>query len=783
MIDLSAFFDLPQEALLSQPYDSLPTPDGFRFRALSRARRLAEALVDSKGDFVKNNLDALLSSIEAKGWIYVPKGLSDGAITEHHLLVLSQLRDSALVGKLRQFQLPLCHRLAEDLIRRTLGIPITEKLAVMHLRRAVLAACLTPLRQNVGSCFATAPAILIQRHQTELLIEDLSQLLNTGRLSRVFEGNSYGVPLGTPGDDPLDNALLKSWEYTLASFSEVKMEFTQWNLYTSLGLHYEQSGGIGRVIYGQVEEKIELANESVKQFQAEYEIATSQLRATELLLKQASSEDQIRRLQAEYKSRGHHMQACLELRDQFYSKGSQSSRLYSIFIDQYTKLFPEYFQEIYDANMQEFAQELMQDSPAGFRLLYKHGRRDPSQWTLIYTEEQFVQALVDFFSATEPQIAAVCDWKGGQEEVFKITSAIIHHVRSAVFIESAKERAARSSRAHHPSEGGQKTPWAYTSGGTLTTLVKTYYRRASELTWEEKWVENETELVIFLIDALKLAPPLVTDLFVKEPNLGMLANSPTHAFILRPGFKLFAQGWQEDGFTYTWVRDQVFTPSQQFFSQMSLDQEMQAVLFEEFTSKLPPLLAHQLKQIVLPHHRSFSVKEWRDEVLRATDFLSDRVFIDKLDAFLYEALPVVSGKEVPIYLRRLFSDNMDEQLEAAIASLTLTGKMTAHAVREFAKELYAQVYPHRCYHFDLHQYVADHARFVGLSSPTPLLVADSNWTGYYFGFVVNPGTGRLELWRLDRTAVQGLPMSTWRPWLNGTDRKPWTVFVRPSEYS
>ena len=52
---------------------------------------------------------------------------------------------------------------------------------------------------------------------------------------------------------------------------------------------------------------------------------------------------------------------------------------------------PEYFQEVYDADMHEDVEgSLYDDSPAGFRLLYKHGRRNPGTWTLIHTPESIL---------------------------------------------------------------------------------------------------------------------------------------------------------------------------------------------------------------------------------------------------------------------------------------------------------------------------------------------------------------------------------------------------------
>ena len=64
-----------------------------------------------------------------------------------------------------------------------------------HARKAVLSALLSSLRQNVGSCFATAPAILIQQDQPANFLGDMGQLLGTGRILRVYEGAEYAAPL------------------------------------------------------------------------------------------------------------------------------------------------------------------------------------------------------------------------------------------------------------------------------------------------------------------------------------------------------------------------------------------------------------------------------------------------------------------------------------------------------------------------------------------------------------------------------------------------------------
>jgi hypothetical protein len=171
----------------------------------------------------------------------------------------------SLETALKKFRLPLCHRGAEKIIRKTLELSSSISLTDDHVRQAVIATCLTPLRQNIGSCFATAPAILIHEEQQERFVADLYEMLTTGRLKRVIAGVEFSVPMCLNA-----NTLLKSWEYTLASFSEVKMEFSRWNLYTSLGLHPAEKGGIGELLYKKLEKKLQEVNEKTSKFYLEY---------------------------------------------------------------------------------------------------------------------------------------------------------------------------------------------------------------------------------------------------------------------------------------------------------------------------------------------------------------------------------------------------------------------------------------------------------------------------------------------------------------------------------
>jgi hypothetical protein len=921
--DLAQLWDLKNEAELSFLCDLSLVQDSFRLRCRRRAQLTAQYLIDDAAEIQQERLIEVIGLLEAKGFVPYPAALGDGVITHHMLHVLKSLQSNESLRKLfKRFQRPLCNKWAEHLIRDSLGLHHAAGISDVQIRIAVLSACLTFLRQNVGSCFATAPAILIQTDQIERFLNDLLELLSTGKLKRTFGGVEFSVPLSpssgigdlrkgillsdargkiwcSPGlvasfevmglldredslqkkiavqeeiltpflekgnplsieqlvhhlllnsfelteDDlvasskeelslvrqgsymksavPLkrlekcqqmllqerdalaafrgvcDHPLLKAWEFTLASFSEVKMEFSRWNLYSSLGMHPDEPGGLGEVIYRHLQNKLEENNEKLRQYQAEYELAFDQLRGVEILLKQASTEGEIRRLQAEFQSRLYHMRSCQEMRDQFHQQASQYSTLFSFLNEKYDAKFLEYFQEIYDAKMQDVQTGIYDDAPAGFRLVYKHGRSDASQWTMIYTPQEYIDVLAEFFAATESQISSACEWEEGQKEILQITTAIISHIRTPEFLHTALERMAKAHQTvafKDPKEAllkAEKKPWAYTSGGTMTTLLKTYFRREAELTEEARWVENESDLLIFLLDVLKMLPPNIAEPYLKNSEKGMLIASPSHAFVLHPGWEIFREGWQEEGFTYTWVRDQIFLPRQKFFASLAFSPGEQRYLLEQFSSQLPPALAHQIHSHFPYSDKSLSIAELRKKVLDSlfgqvhpTQAAQKALFADSFDSFLYQVLPLIPGQSWKALIRRIFLDLFDEKMEKLLDQMPdiPCPIMSALALREAAKGCYLLSHGTSQLSFDLHDYVCRHAQYLGAASPKPCLFADTNWSNYHFGFLVNPGTSRLELWRLDRTGTEGMPMSSWKRWLNGSERKPWSVYTRPYEY-
>jgi hypothetical protein len=835
---LSSFFDLKLETELSFLAEKSGLQDSYRTRITHRSRKISEMLIDDEGELDRVKWEELLAHFQEKLYILCPGGENDGIVSKRQFLILKNLPHFYTI--IKKFQNPLVSLGAESLIRESLQLLPKTLLTNAHIRQAVLAACLTLLRQNVGSCFATAPAILVQEDQIERLLEDLYELLFTGKLKRVIAGTEFSVPLSpswgwgdlrkkidagtieySPGFllalsrvgiiDPhaalekkiklaagfaapfkgrgfsveellrailfghfgvkmeekenearsafrivTDHPLLKAWEFTIASFSEAKMEFSRWNLYTSLGLHQEEKGGIGEVLYHYADEKLKENNEKIQEYQIEYEYAFNQVKAVESLLRNAGSEEESRRLRSEYQARFYHMQSCLTIRDKAYLAAANYSSFYSFMVKQYDEKFPEYFQEIYDPEMMEVSSEdIYDDTPAGFRLVYKHGRRDASSWSFIRDGYQFVSALVDFFQMTESLIATVADWEGAESVIQEITTKVIQHVRSQEFLDSAIQR--------------RNLPWAYVSGGSLSHLLKIYYRREGEFVEEERWVESEIELLIFFLDSLKNLPESVL-----EKKKKMLMYTPTHACILEPFWELFTKGWRDEGFTYTWVRDALMEPRISFYEKIYLSLEEQQFLIEQFAQRLPPFLAHMWQQEFHFLTESTSLQEFRAK-------MKIDALLGEWDGFLFEMLPLTPSKTWKDAVRLIYPHpNLEKILEDMPAPSSHL--LSRRALLDQVKACCLRAEGSAFFSYDVHTEVASYAAALGFAPPPPLIFADTNWPNFFFAFLVNPGTLSLELWRTDSTGTYGMPMYQWKSYVNGKQKKSWGIFTRPHQY-
>ncbi|CCB90817.1 putative uncharacterized protein [Waddlia chondrophila 2032/99] len=931
---------------LSQQLDISFLQESCSVRNQLKTRRLARLLINDEGFLDKKTLEEALKA--AKKFVYPlgPDRQYDAVRNEHILKSLQYLQDNPKIERqLLLITRPNMHKIAEQIIRDTLQLPQKTMITDVHARQAALAAWLCYLRQNVGSCFATAPAIIVQGEQPEVLLKDIQEMFATGRLRRVVEGEEYAVPISyswgagelrkiflfsqnmnfdepgiwsSPGllralvnvgaiDERLhlndqfvvlkelikavletwdapggwfyanaeqvlekillryfelikedveefllrpkgivhdslmmhvvkergasagksdrcrqflsafeqaknhfkslsENALLKTWEFTLASFAETKAQFTKWNLYSSLGLKPEDAGGIGPRLYEVINRLLEECNEKVGRYQEEYEVLYNQLQYLRRRSRSVGSEKDAQWVRIEYQSKANEFYSIEALRDKWHMKARRYSQLYDVLIDWYYRLFPEYFQEVYDPDIQEVTSGPYDDSPAGFRLLYKYGRSNTSQWALIHNHTEFIDALVSFFTAAERELSASDEMKEFEGDLAEITTRIVTHIRSEEFLESAFHRMAHVHGApivRDPlknMEKIQKKPWVYTSGGAITTLISCYFRLGEKPKDLSRWVENAMELMIFLIDCVKEAPQQVLDEVLAEENKSFLMHSPTHAFLLKPGFPDFREGWKSSDYTFSWVRDRYVKPAEDFVRSIYLDDEKMKFIVDELMEYVHPNIRPYFKQTFYAIGGSMSVQDFRYHMVDTIEVtrglqIGGRgcISAQQIDSVLFSTLPLTPSyqlvKRVERIIERLVELTDEEKKQSISLCEQLSGKISApkfvsaKGLQEIVRSLMMLVKLETTGSVNYPKLIAEIAQQEGFALPKPFVFADTNWVKNYFSFVVNPGNGNLELWRTDDLGIVGEPMSEWKGWIDGTRKKPdWGVFNRTYEY-
>lgn len=929
---------------LSRRIDSSQIQDGTVVRNILRSRQLAKLLIDEKHGINLDRVDQAIKYFEDSTYSLGPNRQHDSRRQEHILKVLKLLKSSKeLQFLLKKFTRPLTNQWAEELIRQTLQIPPGTPLNDVHAQQAALAAWLCFLRQNVGSCFATAPAKIIHDEQPEIFLKDLLELISTGGLKRVYGGVENSAPLSASwgaGDlkkpvllrlsskgvnpeiwnspalvfafeaagllDPsdsvrekiqqlekkivsliqgaaprlflimtaeeiitsilllsqglterelkdyqnrpksgletqmlmlsirkkstggigekcekylaqleaaknafksmADNALLKAWEFTLASFSDIKYEFARWNFYSSLGLQTNEPEGIGQCIYQIIQHKLDQANRKVQEIQYEYEMVYTQLKGLETRIQRTSTEKELEWLKVDYQSKRHEFFFLEEQRNDAQQEAGALIDLYDTLHSLYVDLFRDYFQEVYDADMQEVTTGPYDDSPAGFRLLYKHGRSNTSQWTRIYNQHDFIDALTSFFVATEPQVIHAMNLKKIEKDLADVVTGIINHVKTKEFLESAFQRMAV---AHHVRlvknpldhlDLVEKKPWVYTSGGVMNTLISSYYCMEEKPKKVEKWIENEIELLVFIADTIKQIPPALLDPFIKGKRASMLMQSPTHAFELKPMLSPFKEAWMDEEFTYTSIRDRFVQPAELFTERLVLDEEMVGYLIKKIKEKIPENFQSRF-QTVFGEMRGPSnpvfFRQYLVEVLgqdRGLRYGSHPVISsDEIDSMLYSFLPLFSVHELRERVESIITtlpqigSNMCKEMMRIFDHISFrkgdTSIINAQQLQELCKALLCLGLRKTSTPVDYSLYICLAARKLDFALPSPLLFADTNWAKDFFGFVVNPGTGKLELWRFDAIGSVGFPMSSWKQWVDGShpDRK-WGIYNKPNQY-
>lgn len=818
---------------ISRTMELCPLQDPFRFRAKFFALEVANLLIDDAGQLNLTLAKEVHDSLAATPFFIGPRLENDVFIFRHIQSALQALLHTDAIQKLLQkFSLPLCHEGAARLVQSTLWPKTAKPLTVADIQRAVLATWFTFLRQTTGSCFATAPAILIQKKEPLQFLKDLFDLLTFGELSRVISGTIYSVPLcptleqfdltrplkgfspqllslapglraalgaagfslsqlelqeliaqeqeaktpkelierillrllELPKEDvveeetlktlnlhPLlardsaiffqkpsaraskvaqwkqafekattayqslgDCALLRAWESTVASFSDVKLDVAKWNLYLSLGLHPDYPGGVGAFLYTAINTKLASYNEQIGRLQEEYEH-----------LAQIADSAEKRGIQGEYSHAIYRVNAIRVQIDEYVREGEALSKLFPILIERYDKLIPESFQEIFDPSLALDVAEMIDDSPAGFRLAYKHGRSSSAQWTYIHTEAAFISALREFFEAAERELTLeMSSQKAGIQE---LTTQLIQYIQTPEFLEQAINRTKKNPTVQDP----RAKPWQYISGGTMPALLMAYYNRQNPFSCLKKKIQNVQELLSFIIEC---------NTHAKEASL---INSHTHAFIFVPE-PLLADSLKPHFWQQMVIKDPDW-----LIEKLSL----------RFPEKEAALFLHRWRQ----SHRGSDLPSIRRTLIE----ILGEPQLPLIDSFFWESLPLIDDARANEVAHQLGLHHTFEQ-----------PLITPTELREHLKLAFIKKNGLPLSSVDLDTEIAEILRQKGLAAPKPHLFADTNWSTWFFGIAFSP-SGHLELWRFHRTGMSGIPMNSWFQLQCGEE---WVLFNRPQEY-
>lgn len=894
-----------------------------------KARKIAALFVSEAGDLQTSRIK-LAKELLTAAKHSLTFGCEDSRKRyQRFLTACTFLAENIDVQRLiKKMSRPLINRLAENMIRDTLLLPDSAVINDGHARQAAIAAFLTTLRQSLGSCFATAPSILVHEEQPTLFFKDIDELIGTGKLKKTVSGNEYSVPLSSSwgqGDlrkpivlalpiaaspQPIwlsptlvraaqavgllegdgnnllhhlekifrlkrkqegyfvsnieevlklllldhlnlteveyeeyinrpramrqtslvvaaqtrggphgkeiqkfislweeakrwfkaeaDCALLKSWEFTMASFSEVKFDFARWNFYSSLGVNWNDAGGIGQVLYEISKQRVEETNRDLEEQKAKLEAISMEVDYLSRRLAQAATESEIQWLKIEYQTRQAEQYHIRELCEMAIEKTNKITHLHQFLIDAYDKLMQEYFQEIYDADLHDIQAGLFDDSPAGFRLIYKYGRTNPSLWTKVTSLDEYVEALVSFFTITEQELLHRPEVKGIEAEFSSIITRLATHVRSDEFLESAFIRTALAHGVHpiaNPLANLQhveKKPWVYTSGGSMNTLVSAYFCLQDKPEEVARWVENETELLAFLIDTTRLS---MNRSGSPRPER-LLMHSPTHAFLLLPSAPLFAESWTGENYSYSWISYRSTNPAHAFYSSCVLDPASVNEFCRFIAKKLPSSIqlrfidqTGMISGFIRPYELAKEIKRLFeiDGLLRMHRDLFAELSIESL---LYESVPYTHRDSVRDTVLEILSSLFPKEgkREEVIAYVDKIVGDVHHPLR--AKELLdivkaASIVAAKKTRFsdDILETIVNLMRAKKLLPPAPVIFADSNWVKEFFAFVVSPVSQQLELWSVNAYGTEGRPIYSWKMWVDGSRKdRAWGVLVNAKQY-
>jgi hypothetical protein len=232
----------------------------------------------------------------------------------------------------------------------------------------------------------------------------------------------------------------------------------------------------------------------------------------------------------------------------------------------------------------------------------------------------------------------------------------------------------------------------------------------------------------------------MTERFLKDPEERLLLESPTHVFSFLPGSPFFKEGWVNEGFTYTWIRDRFLIPGKEFYSSIRLSPAEQRELLRRLSI-----------QAEVPSSATLEMFATKCAPLPKNE----------LALFLYQTLPLIPRSDCKAVLQKLLG------IENPAFPSELPDFLSSQEIQQLAK---AQMEADA----DRHATIIARAQALRLA-PTPCIFADTNWPQGYFAFVVHPLTLDLEIWKTDKVGFFASPLPLVKTWLGKGKQFTWIL--------
>lgn len=774
-----SFFDLYLE-WSDEPFEKPSFFDASLIHHVRTARRIAQEIIDSSGALDESKLEIWRARLqEESDW--------RGSWTVRALEILPRKALEKIHAPLRGLLRPT---FAVGIVQETLGIK--SEITDADARRAALCAFITDLRQEVGSCFATAPARLIRAQLPERFFADILDILTRGYLTRIIDGVQVEIPacanwgrgnasrpvlaeterkkltyvvaeasglpflqvwhcikgmqgmvtasscldmLGSEKSSSLRAMtlcpLLKVWEYTLASMSDIKLDFFHWNSYHALGLDPSAKGGLGAFLVEQTQETTRHLQEEVEELSQYIHTSEQHLNSIGIRAKNATNEADFMHLKSASAGESARLSRLTAQRGALANElqilGQMIEPLLRTIGESFTREFAELFDP--DLGRDESGAFVPDDRAAGFHLAYRHGRTDPSSWTIINDPVEWVQALSLFFGHLATSLAQTEPFDElDPKALHKITGWIHHWLAEPGLVDLAAARCAQNRPG--------ATPWTSVSGGTVHHLLGLYFECPPTFVEEKKKPASAEELLAFLLESAYSLGLDAKEELLKDPFAGLILIAPQHCATMHPQWESFYAGWRREQYPYTWVRDHVVEPAKKCLESYHFDAFTAAAFVDRLRIFAPPfkidlsgtLTAAEMAKRLTPHLPR-----------------------DLIDFALYSLLPMVRG------------DQLDTAVSTLCEALSMTKGIDFSGVSGYSCFTKLELFDcMRLCGATVDAALEECARQSGLSLATSLPFADSNWTREYLSFALSPSSGNLEVWRTDPTGSSGAPMRQWK---------------------